>query len=69
MEMVDMTGKPRSDVDLEEAIDCIKIIMVKHPTVLPLLTIHAMDILSFLRELQGMRKLLAEAKKKRLESE
>jgi len=67
MEFVDKTGQPRSDEELQEAIDCVKTIMVKHSTVLPLFTLHALLILNCLEELQAMRKLLAEARKKRQE--
>ncbi|GAJ05603.1 unnamed protein product [marine sediment metagenome] len=69
MAMVDMTGQPRSDEDLQDAIDCVKTIMVKHSTVLPLFTVHAGIIVNCLEELQGLRKLLAEARRKRLEGE
>lgn len=69
MAMIDMTGQPRSDEDLQDAINCIKTIMVKHSTVLPLLTVHAGIIVNCLEELQGLRKLLAEARRKRLEGE
>jgi len=65
MGMVDMTGQPRSDEDLQDAINCIETIMVKHPTVLPLLTVHAGIIRSCLKELQQMRSLLRQAKEKR----
>jgi len=64
---VDMTGQPRSDRELQEAIDCVKTIRVKYPLVLPLLTVHAGIIIDCLEELQGIRKLLVEAKRKRLE--
>jgi len=67
MEMIDKTGQPRSDEELQEAIDCVKTIMVKHSTVLPLFTVHALTILNCLQELQNLRKLLAEARRKRLE--
>ena len=67
MSMVDMSGKPRSDEELQEAIDCVKTIMVKHPTALPFFTVHALLILNCLEELQSIRKLLAEARRKRLE--
>ncbi|MBA7532650.1 hypothetical protein ES705_24880 [subsurface metagenome] len=69
VEMIDETGKPRSDEDLQEAIDCVRTIMVKHSTVLPLFTVHALLILNCLEELQGLRKLLAEARRKRLAGE
>jgi len=65
MNMTDMTGKLRSDEDLQEAIDVVSEIMIKHATVLPLFTIHAMDIRSFLLELQQLRGLLKAAKAKR----
>jgi len=55
MEMIDETGKPRSDEELQEAIGCVKTIMVKHPTALPLFTVHALLILNCLEELQGLR--------------
>ena len=58
----DTTGQPRSDEDLQEAIDCVTTIVTKHPTVLPLFTVHAMDIRSFLLELQYIRGRLKEAK-------
>ncbi|MBA7621839.1 hypothetical protein ES703_29207 [subsurface metagenome] len=64
--MIDETGKLRSDEELQEAIDCVKTIMVKQPTVLPFFTVHALLILNCLEELQTMRRLLAEARKKRL---
>lgn len=66
-EMIDKTGQPRSDEELQEAIDCVKAIMVKHPTTLPLFTVHALLILNCLEELQNLRKLLGEARRKRLE--
>lgn len=56
MGMVDMSGKPRGDDELQEAIDCVKTIMVKYPTVLPLFSVHALLILDCLRELQERRK-------------
>ena len=68
MEMIDKTGEPRSDEELQEAVDCVKAIMVKHSTVLPLFTVHALTILNCLQELQTLRKLLAEARRERLEN-
>ena len=64
--MIDMSGQPRSDEDLQEAIDVCKQIMIKQPLVLPLFTVHAGIIVNCLEELQMMRRLLAEAKQKRL---
>jgi len=66
MGMVDMSGQQRSDEELQEAIDCCKTIVVKHSLVLPLFTVHAGIIINCLEELQTMRKLLAEARKRRL---
>ena len=60
MTMMDMSGKPRSDEELQEAIDCVKTIMVKHSTVLPLFTVHALLILDCLRELQERRQRRSE---------
>lgn len=57
MGMVDMSGQPRSDEELQEAIDCVKTIMVKHSLVLPLFTAHALLIVDCLRELQERRKV------------
>ncbi len=68
-EMIDMTGKSRSDEELQEAIDCVKTIMVRHSTVLPFFTVHALLILNLLQELQTMRRLLKEAQRKRLRIE
>jgi len=67
MTMVDMSGKPRSNEELQEAIDCVKTIMVKQPIVLPLLTVHAGIIVNCLEELKTLRRLLEEARKERLE--
>jgi len=67
--MIDMSGQPRSDEDLQEAINVCKEIMVKHSLVLPLFTLHAADIINCLEELQAMRRLLVEAKRKRLAKE
>lgn len=58
LNMIDMTGQPRSDEDLQEAIDCIKTIMVKHFLVLPLLTVHVGIIKDCLEELQQRRRSL-----------
>ena len=67
MGMIDMTGQPRSDEELQEAIEYVQTIMVKQPTALPFFTVHALLILDCLRELQTLRKFLAEARRKRLE--
>ena len=69
MEFVDQTGQPRSDDELQEAIDCVRTIMSKHSSVLPLFTVHALLILNCLEELQTLRRLLEEARRKRQEAE
>lgn len=69
MTMIDKTGEPRSDEELQEAIDCVRTIMVKHSTVLPFFTVHALLILNCLEELQTLRRLLKEAREKRLRGE
>ena len=56
MGMEDKTGKLRSDEEIQEAVVCVTTIMIKHPTVLPLFTVHAVLILDCLRELQTRRK-------------
>ena len=66
MVMIDKTGQPRSDKELQEAINCVNQIMVKQPMVLPLFTVHAGLIRDCLLELQSLRKLLEEARRKRL---
>ncbi|GAJ20901.1 unnamed protein product [marine sediment metagenome] len=65
--IVDKTGQPRSDEELQEAIDACKQIMVKQSLVLPLFTVHAGIIINCLEELQHLRRMLAEARRKRLE--
>ena len=67
IEIVDRIGQPRSDKELQEAIDCVNEILIKHALVLPcryypLFTTHAC-----LLELQNLRKLLTEARTKRPE--
>ncbi|GAI32159.1 unnamed protein product, partial [marine sediment metagenome] len=67
--MIDTSGQPRSDEELQEAIDCVKEIMVKHSTILPFFTVHALLILNCLEELQTLRRMIKEARKKRLEQD
>ncbi len=69
MEMEDVTGQPTSDEDLQEAIVIIGKTMLKPLTVPPELGIHLMDIRALLLELQLMRKMLAEARERRLAGE
>ena len=53
--MIDKTGELRSDKEVQEAIDCIKTIMVKHSLALPFLTVHALLIKDCLEELKLRR--------------
>jgi hypothetical protein len=54
--MEDRTGEPRSDKEVQEAIDVVTEIAVKHPMALPMFTVHAMPIRDCLRELQERRR-------------
>jgi len=54
-EIIDLTGKPRSDSDIQEAIDCMKTVLIKHALVLPVVTVHAGIIIDCLQELQERR--------------
>ncbi len=65
MTMTDMSGQPDSDKDLQDAIDCIATVMVKHPFAIPLLTVHAGIIHRCLKELQTVRGLLRQARETR----
>ena len=60
MGMVDRTGQPRDDKEIDEAINAVEQIMVKHATVLPLFTVHAGIIRDCLIELR-VRRLKEEA--------
>ena len=62
MEMIDESGKSRSDEDLQEAIIAVRQIMIKQPLVLPLFTIHAGIIFDCLQELQSYRAIIAKIK-------
>jgi len=53
--MVDMTGQPYSDEELQEAIRVVEELMTKHAAILPLFTVHSGAIRSFLKELQQLR--------------
>ena len=55
MVMVDRTGQPRDDEEIDEAINAVEIIVVKYSTVLPLFTIHAGIIRDCLIELKVRR--------------
>ena len=53
--IVDRTGQPRADGEIDEAISAVETIMVKHATVLPLFTVHAGIIRDCLIELRVRR--------------
>jgi len=56
MVMTDMSNQPRSDEDLQEAIDAIEIVAVKHALLLPpMLAVNLMNIRQCLQELQVRR--------------
>ncbi len=68
MAMVDMTGQPRSDEELQEARTAVgKALINSHEIakVNPELAINLTTIHQCLGELQALRKLLAEARRKR----
>jgi hypothetical protein len=65
LNMVDMTGKPRSDRDLEEALQVVKKFLVKGFLSLPPeLALQLTSIHAFLKELQVYRNAIAQAKAK-----
>ena len=68
LSMEDRTGQPRTDEDLQKAIDATKQIMVKQPMILPLFTVHAGIIINCLEELQGLRALIARLRKEKDDS-
>ena len=53
--MIDRTGEPRDNDEIEEAISAVETIMVRHATVLPLFTVHAGIIRDCLFELKVRR--------------
>ena len=53
--MIDRTGEPRRDEEIDEAILVVETIVVKHATVLPLFTVHASLIRDCLFELKVHR--------------
>lgn len=56
MTMQDMSGEPRSDKELQEAIDAITTVAVKHALLLPpMLAVNLMNIRQCLQELQVRR--------------
>ena len=57
MEMIDKTGEPRSNEDLQEAIEAIKHAMVNPPLTHPMLVVNLMAIKELLLELQIRRRI------------
>ena len=56
MGMIDMSGQPRSDEELQEAIEVVSLIMVKHVLdTPPILVVHLLCIRQLLQELQMVR--------------
>jgi len=55
MKVVDRTGQPRTDEEIQEAINAVTEIVIKHPLVLPFFTVHAGTIRDCLKELQLRR--------------
>ncbi len=60
---IDITGNPRSDEDLQDAIDVISRLMVKPPMEYPELAVNLMSIRELLAELQALRKVIQDAQK------
>ncbi len=56
MTFIDMTGTPRTDEDIEDAIQAITEVMIKHATKIPILTVHAGIIKDGLEELLQRRR-------------
>lgn len=52
MEIVDRTGQPVTDEELDEALKAVEMILLKQPTVLPLFTVNGMTIRRALIELK-----------------
>jgi hypothetical protein len=55
MGIIDRTGQPRSDEELQEAYDAVTQILIKQPLVLPLFTVHGLIIRDALLELMVRR--------------
>lgn len=63
MEIIDRTGQPVTDEELDEALKAVETILVKHSLVLPLFTINSMSIRRALIELKQRRELDKKAPK------
>ena len=53
--MIDRTGQPRTDEEIDEAINCIETVVIKHAIVIPTLTVQESTIRDCLIELRGGR--------------
>ncbi len=63
--MIDATGQPRSDEDLQESIDALKNALVtQRMTLPPMLTVQLPCMIELLTELQGFRELVKKIKAK-----
>jgi len=60
IDFIDRTGEPVSDEDIQESINCMKTVMIKHATTLPIVTLQAATIIHALEELKAYRKLIRE---------
>ena len=62
--MTDQSGTPRSDEDLQEAIDTVKKQMISRTIENPMLEVMLPTIIECLTELQGFRELVKKIKAK-----
>ncbi len=62
--ITDLSGQPRSDADLQEAIDTVKKQMISRSIENPMLEVMLPTILECLVELQGFRELVKKIKAK-----
>lgn len=58
VEMIDESGKPQSDEDLQDAITTIEKLLIKPPMELPMLAVMLPTIRQLLKELQTIRKVI-----------
>lgn len=66
--MIDQSGTPRSDQDLQEAIDAVTVEMTSRTLGNPQLGVMLPTIMECLRELQGFRELVKKIKAKQNQS-
>ena len=59
IDIIDESGKPRSDADIQEAIDLLtKIMVTSRMTADPELVVMVPTLLDLLREMQSIRKMI-----------